>query len=145
MARIVVISGSPDRRPINHQLRHERVIDVHRANDGAVFVAKRQDLLNDGIPVGHEHRNCRAQTILIVATATLALPEQIDGVQQIITADVPCDHLLRREVHLAFNGPNGDQDPVAKGLITVDGVHPNDNGHKAIADALCALGYGPLK
>jgi lysophospholipase L1-like esterase len=48
------------------------------------------------------------------------------------------------QVHLAFNGPNGEEDPIAKGLITGDGIHPNDNGHKAIADALRALGYAPL-
>jgi lysophospholipase L1-like esterase len=42
-------------------------------------------------------------------------------------------------------GDTSDQDPILKGLITVDGIHPNDNGHKAIADALRALGYAPLK
>ena len=34
---------------------------------------------------------------------------------------------------------------IAKGLITLDGIHPNDNGHRVIADALRALGYAPLK
>jgi lysophospholipase L1-like esterase len=44
----------------------------------------------------------------------------------------------------AFNGPNGDQDPRDKGYIAFDGVHPNDTGHKVIADRLRALGYAPL-
>ena len=69
----------------------------------------------------------------------------LDQVNQHIVASAKANGIPMAQVHLAFNGPNGDQDPVAKGLITVDGVHPNDNGHKAIADALRALGYGPLK
>ena len=53
-------------------------------------------------------------------------------------------------VYLAFNGPNGDQDPVGKGYISIDAFHPNDAGHKVIADAFRKLGYvtkcyAPLK
>ncbi len=49
------------------------------------------------------------------------------------------------QVHTAFNGAAGDEDPIAKGYIALDGVHPNDNGHKVIADAFRTLGYAPLK
>lgn len=48
-------------------------------------------------------------------------------------------------VRQVFNGTNGDEDPVAKGFIAIDGTHPNDAGHKAIADSLRGLGYAPLK
>ncbi len=47
-------------------------------------------------------------------------------------------------VHQAFNGTDGTQDPDAQGLLAVDGFHPNDAGHKVIADQLGALGYQPL-
>lgn len=47
-------------------------------------------------------------------------------------------------VYLAFNGPNGDIDPSSYGYIAWDGVHPNDTGHKKIADLLRGLGYAPL-
>ncbi len=69
----------------------------------------------------------------------------LDQVNQHIASSAKANGIPMAQVHLAFNGPNGDQDPVAKGLITVDGIHPNDNGHKVIADALRALGYAPLK
>jgi len=48
------------------------------------------------------------------------------------------------EVHTAFNGADGTQDPVALGLIAADGFHPNDAGHKVIVDQLRALAYAPL-
>jgi lysophospholipase L1-like esterase len=48
-------------------------------------------------------------------------------------------------VYAAYNGPNGDQDPVAKGYIAFDGYHPNRNGHRVIADLLRGLGYAPLR
>ena len=64
---------------------------------------------------------------------------------QHIAASAKANGIPMAQVHLAFNGPNGEQDPLAEGLIALDGIHPNNNGHKAIADALRALGYGPLK
>lgn len=48
-------------------------------------------------------------------------------------------------VHAAFNGANGDEDPIAKGLIGSDGWHPSDAGHALIADLLRGLGYAPLR
>ena len=39
---------------INHQFRDEGVVDVHRADNRFVLVAKRKDLLNDRVPIGHE-------------------------------------------------------------------------------------------
>lgn len=44
-----------------------------------------------------------------------------------------------------FNGPNLDEDPIAKGLTTVaDPLHPTSRGHKLLADEHRALGYSPL-
>jgi lysophospholipase L1-like esterase len=47
-------------------------------------------------------------------------------------------------VYLAFNGTNGDEDPKSKGYLSFDGVHPNNTGHRIIADELRKLGYVPL-
>ena len=49
------------------------------------------------------------------------------------------------KVYEAFNGPGGDEDPSDKGYISFDGLHPNDRGHKVIADLFRALGYSPLR
>lgn len=52
--------------------------------------------------------------------------------------------ILCADVALAFNGPNSDEDPELKGYISSDGLHPNDTGHKVMADLLRELGYAPL-
>jgi hypothetical protein len=46
-------------------------------------------------------------------------------------------------VDLAFNGPNGDEDPDDKDYVS-DGWHPNDVGAALIADLHRELGYEPL-
>jgi lysophospholipase L1-like esterase len=48
------------------------------------------------------------------------------------------------KVYEAFNGPNGDEDPITKGYVSSDGIHPNDGGHAVIAQELRRLAYGPL-
>jgi lysophospholipase L1-like esterase len=48
------------------------------------------------------------------------------------------------KVYEAFNGPNGDEDPMTKGYVSSDGIHPNDGGHAVIARELRRLAYGPL-
>lgn len=45
-------------------------------------------------------------------------------------------NIPRAAVALAFNGPDGGQDPVAAGYISGDGFHANDRGHQIIAQAL---------
>lgn len=49
------------------------------------------------------------------------------------------------QVHNAFNGPSGNQDPAASGYLASDGLHPNDVGHEIIAQAFRSLGYAPLR
>jgi lysophospholipase L1-like esterase len=47
-------------------------------------------------------------------------------------------------VYLAFNGTNADEDPKSKGYLSFDGMHPNNTGHRIMADELRKLGYAPL-
>ncbi|MDA8353205.1 MAG: GDSL-type esterase/lipase family protein [Firmicutes bacterium] len=49
------------------------------------------------------------------------------------------------DIYTAFNGPNHDQDPGDKGYIFLDGLHPNDTGHRVIAEHFRSLGYDPLQ
>jgi hypothetical protein len=44
-----------------------------------------------------------------------------------------------------FNGPGHDQDPVARGLISGDGIHTNGAGRTVMVDVLDALGYKPVE
>jgi lysophospholipase L1-like esterase len=48
------------------------------------------------------------------------------------------------QVYLAFNGTTGYEDPKSKGYLSFDGLHPNNTGHRIIADELRKLGYAPL-
>jgi len=48
------------------------------------------------------------------------------------------------QVYLAFNGPNGDEDPVGKGYIAADGIHLSDMGNRLVAELHRELGYQPL-
>jgi len=47
------------------------------------------------------------------------------------------------EVYLTFNGTTGDEDPKSMGYLSFYGVHPNNSGHRIIADELRKLGYIP--
>jgi lysophospholipase L1-like esterase len=42
-----------------------------------------------------------------------------------------------------YNGPEHTDDPVEKGYISADGVHPSPAGAQATADLLDSLGYAP--
>jgi lysophospholipase L1-like esterase len=61
-----------------------------------------------------------------------------------IGASAAAAGILCADVALAFNGAASDEDPAGKDYIRFDGLHPNDLGHKVMADLLRALGYSPL-
>lgn len=82
---------------------------------------------------------------LMVQGAFHTVEPYLDQVNRHIAASAKANGIPLAQVHLAFNGPNGDEDPAGKGLLAIDGIHPNDNGHQVIANALRALGYAPLK
>lgn len=48
------------------------------------------------------------------------------------------------DVHQAYNGQSGLEDPKAKGYMSDDNVHPNDLGFQVIADNFKSSGYSPL-
>jgi lysophospholipase L1-like esterase len=50
-------------------------------------------------------------------------------------------------VHERFNGPLGDIDPndMVPPLISIDGVHPNNDGHQVIAELLRDLRFSPFE
>src|SRR5664279_6223644 len=68
----------------------------------------------------------------------------LDQVNSHIQANAQANGIPVAAVHLAFNGAAGAQDPIAAGLISTDGFHPNDAGHKVISDQLRSLAYAPL-
>jgi lysophospholipase L1-like esterase len=68
----------------------------------------------------------------------------LDEVNNYIHTTAAANGIPVANVHTAFNGADGTTDPGTLGLIAADGFHPNDDGHKAIADQLRALQYAPL-
>jgi lysophospholipase L1-like esterase len=68
----------------------------------------------------------------------------LDEVNSHIHANAQANGIPVAAVHQAFNGADGTQDPGTLGLIAGDGFHPNDAGHKVIADQLRTLAYAPL-
>lgn len=68
----------------------------------------------------------------------------LDQVNNHIHDNANTNNIPVAAVHTAFNGADGTQDPASLGLIAADGFHPNDAGHKVIADQLRVLAYAPL-
>src|SRR5215204_5883090 len=69
----------------------------------------------------------------------------IDEVNGHIAATSTANNIPYGRVYLAFNGVGGGEDPGAKGYLFLDGLHPNDTGHRIIAGELRKLGYAPLR
>lgn len=67
-------------------------------------------------------------------------PYIIEANNHIAMSGIPYAH-----VYEAFNGTSGNEDPIAKGYISFDGLHPNAAGHRKIAELLRGLGYSPLR
>ena len=49
------------------------------------------------------------------------------------------------DVYTAFNGKTHLEDPIAKGYIQPDNIHPNDAGRAVAADTFADLGYKKVK
>jgi lysophospholipase L1-like esterase len=72
------------------------------------------------------------------------LTPYLDQVNEYIASSSTRNGIPVADIHAAFNGPVGNEDAVEKGLIAIDGIHPNDQGHAVIADSLRSLRYAPL-
>ena len=69
----------------------------------------------------------------------------VDKVNRHIATTAYTEGVPYAPVYLAFNGPNGDEDPRSKGYLSFDGLHPNNTGHRVIADELRMIGYAPSR
>jgi lysophospholipase L1-like esterase len=58
-----------------------------------------------------------------------------------ITQSAQTREIPAARVFQAFNGRNGEEDPVAKGYIDYDGLHPSEQGYELIAAEFRKLGY----
>jgi lysophospholipase L1-like esterase len=67
-----------------------------------------------------------------------------DQVNSHIASTSTSERIPYARVYLAFNGTKLDEDPKFKGYLSFDGIHPNNTGHRIIADELRKLGYAPL-
>jgi lysophospholipase L1-like esterase len=62
-----------------------------------------------------------------------AVQPWLDRVNEHIAAS---DGVAVAAISQAFHGDEGDEDPVSRGLISDDRLHPSDDGHEAITEAL---------
>ncbi len=69
----------------------------------------------------------------------------LDRINGHIAETATANHIPHAQVYIAFNGPDGTEDPWDKGYLWIDGLHPNDKGHQVIADEFHKLGYAPLR
>jgi lysophospholipase L1-like esterase len=70
-----------------------------------------------------------------------AVNAYLDEVNAFIASTAMERKIAFAPVHLAFNGPNGTDDPGDKGLLAFDHFHPNTVGHILIAQLLRGVGY----
>jgi lysophospholipase L1-like esterase len=73
------------------------------------------------------------------AVARKYVPELNDTIR----GSAPQFGIAVAEGFLAFNGARGTDDPIAKGYVAADHIHPSPLGHQVLADAFRALGYSP--
>jgi len=91
---------------------------------------------------------------VVIDTVTDSWPIDGDGVSDhevlkpyIVEANnhIARSGILYAHVYEAFNGISGNENPIAKGYISFDGLHPNAAGHRKIAELLRGLEYNPLR
>jgi lysophospholipase L1-like esterase len=68
----------------------------------------------------------------------------LDDINAHIAQSAAANNIRMADIYSAFNGSEHDQDAALKGWMSFDGVHPDDDGHEAIAQTLRGLGYSPL-
>jgi lysophospholipase L1-like esterase len=73
------------------------------------------------------------------------LNQFLEQVDEHIHTSAAANGIPVADVHAAFNGADSTEDPESKGYLAVDHVHPNDTGHRVIAEQLRNLGYAPLQ
>ena len=62
-----------------------------------------------------------------------AFKPYLDELNNYIRTTATINNIPCARVFVAFNGPSGAEDPVTKGYISFDGLHPNSAGHGVIA------------
>ncbi|MFA9444944.1 SGNH/GDSL hydrolase family protein [Egicoccus sp. AB-alg6-2] len=68
------------------------------------------------------------------------LRPSLDAVNATIASAADARDIPVAQVHTAFHGEDGQGDPEDDFLISVDGIHPSNAGHRLIAEELLALG-----
>src|SRR5262249_28643014 len=61
-----------------------------------------------------------------------------------IRSTAPTFGIAVAEGAIAFNGAGGSQDPIPKGYIDADHIHPSPLGYDVLAEAFDVLGYSPV-
>jgi lysophospholipase L1-like esterase len=69
----------------------------------------------------------------------------IDQMNAHIAVTSSSNNIPTAGIYSAFNGTGGNEDPIAKGLMNTDGLHPSEAGYQLISDKLRAIGYLPLR
>jgi lysophospholipase L1-like esterase len=69
----------------------------------------------------------------------------LDQMNAHIAVSANSNNIPTAGIYSAFNGASGSEDPIAKGLMNTDGIHPSEVGFQMISDNLRALGYLPLR
>ena len=73
-----------------------------------------------------------------------ALKPHLSAVNDTIAATAPAFGVDVADGPLAFNGRSGGEDPIAKGYLDADHIHPSPLGYDVLAAAFHALGYPPI-
>lgn len=72
---------------------------------------------------------------------TAECKEGMETYNQQIAESAAAHNILLVDIYSGLNGPNGDEDLGAKGLLRFDGIHLNEQGGAIVANLLQAAGY----
>lgn len=133
------VCGGPD----NQECLRTTVMEFKRNWDGIVAVlvslaGNKAVIRTFDIYNPHVRRDLRTGNLEV-------FQPYLDQVNQHISNSARANGLAVAHVWGAFNGTSGKEDPRSKNFLAFDRVHPNDRGHRVIADLLRDLGYAPLR